>query len=171
MADLVEVELWLLYPDFSLHSTLSPNCWGFFTWWHMFGAKCIKCVRICTTLGWVSKDQRLTRLIHYPSGIIITFTYIIPFVGLTHLVRTPHEEISNFPITIGIGHVRYKFQGRLSKKKICKSPSMLRSPRACNNKRTCQGKVPDDFHSLAPQHFIPNKYPPSVWGYLENRDI
>ena len=76
-----------------------------------------------------------------------------------------------FPITIGIGHVRYKFQGRLSKKKICKSPSMLRSPRACNNKRTCQGKVPDDFHSLAPQHFIPNKYPPSVWGYLKNRDL
>lgn len=108
-------------PGFQPAFDIVPRPLRVFTWWHMFGAKCIKCVRICTTLGWVSKDRRLTRLIHYPLGIIITFTYTIPFVGLTHLVCTPHEEISNFPITIGIGHVRYKFQGRLSNNKIVKA--------------------------------------------------
>lgn len=76
---------------------------------------------MCTTLAWVSKDQRLTKLIHHPPGIIITFTYTIPLVGLTHPVRTPYEEISTFPITIGIGHVRYKFQSRLSNNKIVKA--------------------------------------------------
>ena len=69
-----------------------PTVEGFFTWQHMFSAKCIKCVRMCRTLGRVSKDRWLTRLIHYPPGIIITFTYTIPLVRLTHPVRTPPQR-------------------------------------------------------------------------------
>ena len=74
-----------------------------------------------TTIEQVSKDRRLTRLSHYPLGIIVTFTYTIPLVGLIHLVRTLDEEISTFPITIRVKHVRYKFQHGLSNYKIVKA--------------------------------------------------
>lgn len=155
MADPERSETMAVVPKFRPTFDIIPNRWGFFTWRHMVGAKCIKCVRMCTTLGWVSKDRWLIKLIYYPLSIIITFTYTIPLVELTQTVRTPHKEISTFPITIGIRHVRYKFQGRLSNNKIVKAVRRWDLLGLVIVKELVEGKSPTISTHLSPQHFNP----------------
>lgn len=155
MADPERSETMAVVPKFRPTFDIIPNHWGFFTWRHMVGAKCIKCVRMCTTLGWVSKDRWLIKLIYYPPSIIITFTYIIPLVELTQTVRTPHKEISTFPITIGIRHVRYKFQGRLSNNKIVKAVRRWDLLGLVIVKELVEGKSPTISTHLSPQDFNP----------------
>ena len=57
---------------------------------------------------WPRQSRWLTRFVQKPPKVIIERPYVIPFVGMTHLIDPLHKEEPSLTLMVGIRHIKYQ---------------------------------------------------------------